>query len=120
MQTDIRFVLLLCAHGLLSVAALWIIATSNISVGIRIVAAVVTAAVLLPWLPKLAARELTRASWLALLLVLVIGAGIVEVLATGAQWPAIILLGSAMLEFALLTILGLRRRAPATNERVQP
>jgi hypothetical protein len=117
---DIRIALLVSAHCVLCGAAVWLIAASSAPLWLRIPGGLFAAAVLLPWLPSLAALPLARAPWLALLLVLVIGAGIVEVFATGAAWPASILFGSAMLEFALLISLVRAGRAPAPSESAQP
>jgi hypothetical protein len=112
MITEPRIVLAVGAHALVTGSAVWLIGTSELALSIRIVAAVMAAAVLLPWLQTLATGQLERLTWLALLLVLIIGIGIVEVLATGAQWGASSLLGAAMLEFALLISLSRRRRVP--------
>jgi len=115
--------LTLAAHVLVSGSALWLIGTSPLPLSVRIVGGAVVAAVLLPWLQTIAARRLDRFAWLGLLLVLVIGIGIVEVLATEAQLAATLLLGAAMFEFALLLIVtrGVTRKRPqpASNEPEQ-
>lgn len=99
-------------------AALWMIGYSTLPVSIRLVGGVLAAAVLLPWLQPIAAQRLERITWLALLLVLVIGIGIVEVLASGAQLVTAILLGAAMLEFAVLLTLA-RNRPQGPSEPAQ-
>jgi len=110
-----RIAVILTAHAIVAGAALWLIGTSTLPLSMRLVGGVVAAAVLLPWLQSLAAQRLERITLLSLLLVLVIGIGVVEVLASGAQLATTILLGAAMLEFAVLLTLA-RNRPPASNE----
>jgi len=118
-MSEPRVLLAVCLHALVTGSALWLIATAELPLPIRIVAGFVTAAILLPWLQTLAAGRLHRLTLLALLLVVVIGAGIVEVLASAAHWPAVLLLGAAMLEFAVLISLTRDVRAQASNEPAQ-
>jgi hypothetical protein len=118
-SSDLRIALIVCTHLVMTGSLIWLIGTAGLQLSIRIVAAALAAAVLLPWLQALAARRLDRISWLALLLVFIIGIGIVEVLATGAHWRANILLGSAMLEFAVLVSLSRGRRSRESSESAQ-
>ena len=113
---DPRIALTIIAHLTMAGALIWMIGIADWPLSIRIVGAAVAAAIVLPWLQTLTARRFERLPWLALLLVLIIGLGIVEVLATGAQLPASILLGAAMLEFALLFTLLRSHRSRAENE----
>jgi hypothetical protein len=115
-RIDLRLALTIITHLTMSGALLWMIGVTDWPLAVRIVIAAVAAAVVLPWLQMLAARRFERLPWLALLLVLIIGLGIVEVLATGAIPPASILLGAAMLEFALLFILKRSHRSRAESE----
>lgn len=114
-----RIVAMICAHAIVTGATLWHISALQSSLSVRLVTGALVAAILLPWLQTLAAGRAERYVWLALLLVFVVGVGIVEVLAGGAQPAPVILLGAAMLEFALLISLTRRRRPPAAREPTQ-
>ncbi|MGD2167386.1 MAG: hypothetical protein PVF63_04715 [Gammaproteobacteria bacterium] len=116
MTRDPRIGIAACAHALVTGSLVWLIATARLPLWARIVLLAVVAAALLPGLRALATNRIERVTRLALLLVLVIGVGIVEVLATGARWHASLLLGSAMLEFAVLLSLARGRAAQAARE----
>jgi drug/metabolite transporter (DMT)-like permease len=111
--------LALCAHIVMTITAIWIVADAMLPIAIRGTLAVVMAAFLLPGISTLAMNRRERFAGLALLLVIVIGAAIVEVAATGGEPRANLLLGAAMLEFAVLFILGRRHREPKRSEREQ-
>ena len=116
MRFDPRIALTVVTHLVMAGSLIWMIGSADLPLSVRIVAAATAAAIVLPWLQMFTSRRFERLPWLALLLVLIIGLGIVEVLATGAQWPANILLGTAMLEFALLISLSRGHPPQATNE----
>lgn len=99
---DPRIVIAACAHALVTAAAILAVVTSTLGLAARVALSVLIAAVLLPGLRTLLAGRSERFARLALLLVLVIGAALVEVFASRGGLQASILLGAAMLEFALL------------------
>ena len=112
MTREPRVVLAVLAHLLVIAAAIRMIAASQMPQPVRIAAAVLVAALLLPGLWTLLAARIERFARLALLLVVIIGVGLVEVFATRGGLGASILLGAAMLEFAVLfamTRRGIRR-----------
>jgi hypothetical protein len=102
MTREPRVVLAVLAHLLVIAAAIRMIAGSALPQTARIAAALAVAALLLPGLRTLLAGRIERFARLALLLVLIIGVGLVEVFATRGGLAASILLGAAMLEFAVL------------------
>ena len=108
MRSNPLLVLALAAHLSVTLTALWMVAGAALPLVGRGVLGAVLAAFLLPGIATLAANRAARFTRVALVLVVVIGAAIVEVVATSAQPRAAILLGSATLEFALLVMLSRR------------
>jgi len=113
---DPRILAALLAHALVIAAAIKMVVGSGLPSGLRLVVAVLVAAALAPGLRTLASGRSERFARLALLLVLIIGAGLVEVLASGGGPAASVLLGAAMLEFALLFTMTRPGAAPGPNE----
>ncbi len=112
-------VVALCLHAVTTVTALWIVGTATLAISLKSVLAVVVAAALLPGIATLATSRRERFARVALVLVVVIGAAIVEVVASAAELRASVLLGAAMLEFAVLFSLDRRDPARERSERAQ-
>lgn len=119
-RADPRIALALCAHVVTAIMAIWLIAEAMLPIAFRLTFAVIVAAALLPGIDTLAMQRRQRFAALGLVLVAVIGAGVVEVVASGGEMRARIMLGAAMLEFALLLILRRGHAAQARSEREPP
>ena len=119
MSRDPRIVIALVCHAMVMLSALAMITESAAPVPVRIALAALSCAVLLPGLWTLLAARSARYPWLALLLVIVIGAGLVEVFASGGALGATVFLGAAMLEFAVLVSMSRQRtqREPRVPEQ---
>ena len=109
MKTDPRLKLAIAAHVLMTFAALYMVVVAPWPVLPRFILGLVLAGLSVPGLRILLAAQAERFAGLGLALVLIIGAGLVEVMASGAALHASVLLGAAMLEFAVLFSLTRRR-----------
>jgi uncharacterized membrane protein len=109
-----RQVVLLLTHGVLLFAAAALIWTAGVAVWWRVAWFGIVAAPLLAALPGLLARRRYTLQWLAIVLVIYVAAGVMEVIAAGARLHfATLVLFAALLELAL--ILHLVRREPTTE-----
>jgi uncharacterized membrane protein len=99
------------SHGALLSAAILAVATADIGAAARAVLAVVAAAPLLLAVPGLRRRQRYTYQWLTVVLVIYVGAALVEVVATlgGSLFSGIVLF-AALIELVLLLAL---IRAPA-------
>jgi len=116
-RKDPVLILALGAHIVVTLMALWMIAYAQLTLSTRGILGGVLAAILLPGLVTLAGNRRARFAAVALVLVIVIGAAIVELVAGGVATPAVVLLGAAMLEFAALVSLS---RHPPQREPSEP
>ena len=119
MSRDPRVAIAAAAHAAVMVAAITIVAAAHWPWPVKIVFMALIVAVLFPGLRSLLTGRSEHFARIGLLLVLVIGVGLVEVLASGGGLHASFLLGAAMLEFAVLFSLTRpgRRQGPRAPKR---
>jgi uncharacterized membrane protein YhaH (DUF805 family) len=118
-RRDPFLVLALSAHIVVTLMALSMIIVAALPSATKIVLGAVLAAILLPGIATLARKRHARLPAVALVLVAVIGAAIVEIVVSGVEIRTAILLGAAMLEFASLITVSRHRAARGPSERAQ-